>query len=411
MGAVETVPDFDENWYRAAYPDIEAAIANGHFQSGQHHYSRFGRDEGRLPFKFDPDFYVFAYPLAATEVRSGLADSPLDHYLTLGRSRGYLPHKRAVRPANAHAPSSPFGGLWTDAPNALDLVQGKIELGNISEAEAEQILFWIDNGYMILPGAVSEEVALRAERALDLAYSGKMSELLFECHRVSRDIIPWRAEMNACPAKALDIHMFSEAIRETVFASPITRMLGILFDCLPLASQTLGFLRGSAQPAHQDSAYVAYTLPRQFAATWIALEDAAPNAGELFYYPGSHKFQEYVYGDGLKSVSEAKRLGAKQEDLSARVSEHEASLPERARQYGIERQTFLPKRGDVLIWHSDLAHGGAPVSQEVTRKSVVTHYCPRFNVPLFFEGGSTRHFYRHGDGYFASGVYPFAEPK
>lgn len=38
---------FDEDYYRALYPDIAAAIASGALQSGEAHYDRHGRAEGR----------------------------------------------------------------------------------------------------------------------------------------------------------------------------------------------------------------------------------------------------------------------------------------------------------------------------------------------------------------------------
>ncbi|MFM7170537.1 MAG: hypothetical protein ACKOYH_06760 [Cyanobium sp.] len=36
---------------------------------------------------------------------------------------------------------------------------------------------------------------------------------------------------------------------------------------------------------------------------------------------------------------------------------------------------FLPKRGDVLIWHGALIHGGTPMANPaLTRRSLVCHY-------------------------------------
>ena len=35
------------------------------------------------------------------------------------------------------------------------------------------------------------------------------------------------------------------------------------------------------------------------------------------------------------------------------------SLVRRAKEQGIELESFLPKKGDVLIWSADLAHGGS----------------------------------------------------
>ena len=40
-----------------------------------------------------------------------------------------------------------------------------------------------------------------------------------------------------------------------------------------------------------------------------------------------------------------------------------------------EKEVFLPKKGDVIIWHANLIHGGAPVTDpSLTRKSMVVHY-------------------------------------
>jgi glycosyl transferase family 2 len=48
QGAQDEV-DFDEDWYLAAYPDVAAALRNGHLASGLEHYRSFGRSEGRRP--------------------------------------------------------------------------------------------------------------------------------------------------------------------------------------------------------------------------------------------------------------------------------------------------------------------------------------------------------------------------
>jgi hypothetical protein len=52
---------------------------------------------------------------------------------------------------------------------------------------------------------------------------------------------------------------------------------------------------------------------------------------------------------------------------------------------GLSTGRFLAKRGDILIWSADLAHGGRPISSTLTRKSVVTHYCPAELAPGYFE--------------------------
>ena len=332
----------------------------------------------------DVEFYLRAYPAAVQDIAAGLVATPLQHYLKFGRARGFLSNAKAPRPANAAALRSQFGGLWPDAPNAADIIQGKLDIGQISERQAEELRFWIANGYIILENAISPSDADAAALDLDRAYSGAFPDLKFECNAVERNHMTWRPDINPHPAKALDIHHFSPAIRKLMFADATTEFLGLLFESKAFASQTLGFLRGSAQEGHQDSAYVTYSIPRQFAASWTALEDVTIGAGELFYYPGSHRFEDFVYQEHYKSVHEAQRMVGLQEERKV-IEKHVQSLETRAIERGIPKMPFAAKKGDVLIWHADLVHGGNPVSRETTRKSIVTHYCPKHLTPLFAE--------------------------
>ncbi len=260
---VDDRPLFDEAAYLRLYPDIARAIAEGREFSAWDHYNRHGRTEGRKLNDFDADYYLRSYPAAAQDIAAGLAATPLEHYRTYGRPRGFLSNPKAARPADAAALPSPFGGLWPDHANAADILQGKLDIGQITERQAEKLRFWMTNGYVILENAIPSSLVDKAALDLDRAYAGAFPDLKFECHAVARDHIHWQPEINPQPAKALDIHHFSPAIRDLMFADAISEFLGLIFESKAFASQTLGFLRGSAQEGHQDSAYVAYTIPRQ----------------------------------------------------------------------------------------------------------------------------------------------------
>src|SRR5262245_33644376 len=70
------------------------------------------------------------------------------------------------------------------------------------------------------------------------------------------------------------------------------------------------------------------------------------------------------------------------------------SLEERSRRRALPRTQFLPKKGDVLIWSADLAHGGSKNAEPgLTRKSLVTHYCPTTCEPVYGLEGGGRHRY------------------
>jgi ectoine hydroxylase-related dioxygenase (phytanoyl-CoA dioxygenase family) len=44
-------------------------------------------------------------------------------------------------------------------------------------------------------------------------------------------------------------------------------------------------------------------------------------------------------------------------------------------EHDLQLKKFLPKKGDMLIWHANLLHGGSPITKpNKTRKSMVAHY-------------------------------------
>jgi phytanoyl-CoA hydroxylase len=390
--------------YQAMYPDIAKGIEDGALSDCWTHYELCGRSEERKICVFDEDFYLRSYALAAREVAAGRVATAFDHYLILGRGRGYLPHMTAARPKNPSGPASPCGGLWIDAADALDRVHGRYETGQITETQAINLENFVRDGYVILRGGVSEAVGKAACADLDRAYRGEMPGLLFECPALGRGATAWGAETLTTPAKALDIHWFSKSIRKLIFAPSVTEFLALIFESKAFASQTLGFLRGSGQRSHQDSAYVPYTCATSFAASWIALEDVTEGGGELFYYEGSHRTPDFFYDGKYKSVSEATRANATN-TLGAQIDEHVRLLDENAGRFGLERKRLMARQGDVLIWHADLIHGGDPVSRQITRKSIVTHYCPKHHAPLFCEGRKLG-FHDHGGHAFTSSLYP-----
>ncbi|MGC9268572.1 phytanoyl-CoA dioxygenase family protein [Acidiphilium sp.] len=398
---------FDEDYYLSINPDVVNGISAGYFVDGYHHYRLHGRDEGRLCSPvFDTAWYGRVYPMVISDIEQGRARDHWDHWQRIGRYRGYLPNPAAPRPENPSRPRARFGGLWTDAPDAADTIAGRHAIGALSDADAALLTHWVDHGYVLLPGAIADHVLDAARADLDRAYQGGFPALLFQCLSASPNDISWRPDVNTKPAKALDLHWHSEATRDLIFAPAIIGFLHLLFERPPLASQSLGFLRGSGQPAHQDTAYVVYSHARRFAASWIALEDVTDGAGELIYYPGSQNFPDFIYADRHKSLHEAMRMNiAGGNSLREAEEQHGQSILSTAAARNLPEHRLLAKAGDVLIWHADLAHGGRPISNDATRRSVVAHYCPSDIAPLAFESGRST-MRRHGaTGYYSTVVY------
>jgi hypothetical protein len=402
---VSPLDRFDEVLYLRTHQDVAQAVARGNWPSGLMHYAITGRSKGRLATPdVDTEWYGATYPAAVSDVAAGRVASLEDHYFAIGRYRGYLPSASAPRLDDPSRCRSRYGGLWTDHGNALDIVEGKRDLGIITADQAVLLHHWITRGYVVLPQAIAADVLDAAQGDLEKAYGGLFPDMRFAVHTIGQKVA-WLPEARTSPAKALDLHWYSQATRNLIFAPAVLDFLHLIFERRAMATQTLGFWRGSQQNAHQDSAYVNYSLPMQFAASWIALEDVVEGAGELFYHVGSHRIAEYRFNDRYKGTEEAARQGVPRERINHQIDEQITRIGLQAEGLGLETGKLLARRGDVLIWAADLAHGGSIISERHTRKSMVTHYCPAECVPSYFETRS-RTIMPHGKtAFYASGHY------
>ncbi|HEY8971287.1 MAG TPA: phytanoyl-CoA dioxygenase family protein, partial [Puia sp.] len=103
-------------------------------------------------------------------------------------------------------------------------------------------------------------------------------------------------------------------------------------------------------------------------AVWIALEDTSPDNGPLFYYPGSHRLP-YLLNSDFNEGETSLLLGNKD------YIDYEDRIEEQIKQQSLQPEVFLAKKGDILIWHANLIHGGMPVKDHsLTRRSMVIHY-------------------------------------
>jgi hypothetical protein len=173
-----------------------------------------------------------------------------------------------------------------------------------------------------------------------------------------------------------DLYVNFESARRLCFHPTLLRFLKLVFEAEPLAFQALLFQRSNQHPIHQDTAYVCLEHPLQMLASWIALEDVVPGRGELTYYEGSHRIPHRFFRDGSKRFMPGV-------DDADETREH---ILAECRRLGCEKRDFFAKKGDVLIWAADLAHGSNPRTrpEAETRKALVTHYCPEWTRPFYF---------------------------
>jgi len=131
--------------------------------------------------------------------------------------------------------------------------------------------------------------------------------------------------------------------------------------------QTLNFPVGTQQDAHSDIVHFS-CLPEKFmCGVWLAMEDIHPDAGPLFYYPGSHRWP--VMSNAL--------IGRRGYETSLNSAQDPFADAWRAlcTAQNAQPRTFLARKGQALIWCANLLHGGsAQTDPRLTRWSQVTHY-------------------------------------
>jgi ectoine hydroxylase-related dioxygenase (phytanoyl-CoA dioxygenase family) len=271
---------------------------------------------------------------------------------------------------------------WFDLPDACQ----QVERHAADAAEAARFAAWVRDGYFVLsdvidPADVDEMIttldglweapaAIPSLTLLDLHEDPEapvrsldhaaVLALPPETRRRMRAASDWRIHgfhyVNAAAARLFHHH----ALRQTV-----SRLLGRA--ARPFAA--INFMSGSQQHLHQDMA-VFHIYPHDYlVGAWIACEDITPESGPLVVHPGSHHagmfpgFADYPQTNLRTADADTTRAyEAWIEEVAARHPPH----------------SFLAKKGDVLLWHGMLLHGGAPVLRRGTsRKSLVLHYTVR----------------------------------
>ena len=164
-----------------------------------------------------------------------------------------------------------------------------------------------------------------------------------------------------------DAWKFDEDVRAIAANQTVLDLLGKLYGRNAFPFQTLNFPVGTQQDAHSDSVHFS-SLPERFmCGVWLAMEDISPDAGPLFYYPGSHKWPIMT-----NALIGRRGFGS---SLASAQDPYATAWRALCDVYGAREETFPARKGQALIWCANLLHGGSHQNNpRLTRWSQVTHY-------------------------------------
>jgi ectoine hydroxylase-related dioxygenase (phytanoyl-CoA dioxygenase family) len=213
------------------------------------------------------------------------------------------------------------------------------------------------DGYLIV-----EEIASRAS-TLDAVVSD-LEELYAKEPGLNREVDGVRYAHR----RIQDAWKVNENVKALALDPTVIGLLKELYGRRPLPFQTLNFRVGSQQPAHSDAIHFNSEPAGFMCGVWVALEDIDMDNGPVVYYPGSQKRSEIKPADlGIDATFDEYRHYT--DHIAGLIDEGELGEPHYA----------TLKKGQALIWASNILHGGSPQKDpNRTRHSQVTHY--------FFEG-------------------------
>ncbi len=160
----------------------------------------------------------------------------------------------------------------------------------------------------------------------------------------------------------------SDLLRNIGNDKNLKELLSVFLGGTPVLFQSINFITGSEQNTHSDSIHMTTYPLGGLLGAWFALEDISGENGPLHYYPKSHKLPYYLNAD-YHNEGNAYLLGDKS------YTDYERMIKRKIAEQNLPKVKFLARKGDLLIWHANLFHGGEPhLNKQQTRKSMVFHY-------------------------------------
>lgn len=147
---------------------------------------------------------------------------------------------------------------------------------------------------------------------------------------------------------------------------------------------------------HQDSYLNPPNVWSKYLAVWIAIDDITEDSGPFEFVPGSHRWevmrQDKLFKHLPRELIRSPDWPSITQKQIARICE------DKIKAVGAKSVKYLPKKGDVLIWHSNLLHRGTePTNPEALRKSLILHYSALSSRP------DMGHKVQYGGGYYFNG--------
>lgn len=257
---------------------------------------------------------------------------------------------------------------WVESPFFLSLLKNS----NLSNEEKIAAKKYNKDGYLIIDLAMEDDWIDGINRDVQKIISSEkyLTQEKYEYTDHRRLFQAWKN---------------SDHIKKLTYHPKILKTLNFLYDKEPFAFSTINFTNPTSQPLHSDTIHF-NTYPKKWmVGVWVALEDCNSANGTLRIVKGSHKWAEYDYNDIKIKHPDSREDGEKSSYRDYDQFIKRLVIAKKAKETIIEL-----KKGQAIIWASNLLHGGAEVKDDnVSRNSQAIHYffngCKKYYTPMFSE--------------------------
>ncbi|MFD3322135.1 phytanoyl-CoA dioxygenase family protein [Alteromonas macleodii] len=253
---------------------------------------------------------------------------------------------------NIHTDSGIKDTLWGNDLEVLDLIND-----------------FFRKGYCIIRRGVEEKICDQAVDDYDAWCVLRMDELKSK-------------RPDKRNPRVINLHSELDTLKQLFTRSnTLLNVLDAIFGKKASAYTSLTFQYGTQQPLHRDTPVFRTAPEERYVGVWFALENANLENGCLKALEGAHRggyVDQYSYAeslvDNLDDISPGgEKLWTKYQEL----------VTEKCKEEGFSEKQLVVNKGDIVIWHPQLPHGGSKIlNPSKTRYSIVYHITPE-DTPVY----------------------------
>lgn len=225
-----------------------------------------------------------------------------------------------------------------------------------------------DTGFVVIHGAVDPALCSRALAGI---------EAFKEKHRKA---VAANANEFGHLYRVVNLHLAVDALADAFADNQALAVADRFFGEAATLYTSLYYERGSEQALHRDTPYFCTRPADRYLGVWLALDDVDADNGPLRVMPRSHLLPD------IDVRALARELFPDPANIP-RISEegwlaYQNAVQRQCDERAMQAEEVHVRRGDVIIWHPSMFHGGAPHHLSARpRRSLVMHVTPQ-SVPV-----------------------------